>query len=229
MDTPHVGTLREKPLHASLKQWCSEPGDRFEVPVDGYVIDVVQGDLLIEVQTSGFSGMKKKLSALLDAGHHVRIVHPIAETKWIVRLGEGGEVLSRRKSPKHGSVLSVFSELVSFPTLIDHGGLEVEIALTHEDEIRTHQPGKAWRRKGWVVEERHLIEVVESHRLASTADLVELLPDALSDPFTTADLALAAGCPRRIAQQVAYTLKHAGGIAQVGKRGNAVEYRIAGT
>lgn len=228
MESPHVGTLREKPLHASLKQWCSEPGDRFEVPVDGYVIDVVRAGLLIEVQTSGFSGMKRKLTALLDAGHRVRIVHPVAETKWIVRLGDGGEVLSRRKSPKHGSLLSIFSELVSFPGLIDHEGLEVDVLLTHEDEIRTHQPGKAWRRKGWVVEERHLIEVVGSRRLASTPDLVGLLPGALPDRFTTADLAQAADCPRRIAQQVAYTLKHAGGITQVGKRGNSIEYALSG-
>ena len=228
MESPHVGMLREKPLHASLKEWCSEPGDRFEVPMAGYVIDVVREGLLIEVQTSGFSGMRKKLASLLDAGFRVRIVHPIAEAQWIVRMGEGGEVLSRRKSPKRGSFLAVFSELVSVPTLIDHDGLEVEVVLTHEDELRTHQPGKAWRRKGWVVEERHLVEVVDSQVLASSADLLGLLPPALPDPFTTADLAGAAGCPRRLAQQVAYTLKHAGAIRQTGKRGNAIEYRASG-
>jgi len=63
---PHIGTLREGPLHASLKQWCARPGDRFEVPVDGYVIDLVRDDLLIEVQTSGFSSMKEKLRDLLE-------------------------------------------------------------------------------------------------------------------------------------------------------------------
>ena len=35
-----IGLLNEKPLHASLKQWYARPGDRFEVPVDGYVIDL---------------------------------------------------------------------------------------------------------------------------------------------------------------------------------------------
>ncbi len=34
-----IGLLNEKPLHASLKEWYAQPGDQFEVPVDGFVID----------------------------------------------------------------------------------------------------------------------------------------------------------------------------------------------
>ena len=107
---PHIGTLREKPLHASLKKWCAERGDRFEVKVDRYVIDVVREDLLIEIQTRGFSSMKKKLTRLLELGHRVRIVHPISITKTIVRLGDDGEIIGRRKSPKHGSPLDIFGD-----------------------------------------------------------------------------------------------------------------------
>ena len=58
---PHIGTLREKPLHASLKRWYTQTGDRVEVRVDGFVIDIVRDDLLIEVQTRGFSSMKRKV------------------------------------------------------------------------------------------------------------------------------------------------------------------------
>jgi hypothetical protein len=54
-----IGLLNEKPLHASLKQWYARPGDRFEVPVDGFVIDVVRDDLLIEIQTRNFSSLKR--------------------------------------------------------------------------------------------------------------------------------------------------------------------------
>jgi hypothetical protein len=71
-----IGTLRERPLHASLKRWYARPGDLTEVAVDGFVIDLVRRDLLIEVQTRGFSSVRHKVAALLDRGHHVRIVHP---------------------------------------------------------------------------------------------------------------------------------------------------------
>ncbi len=219
--------LREKPLHAALKQWCAEPGDRFEVAVGGFVIDVVRDDLLIEVQTSSFSKMKRKLVRLLDDGHRIRVVHPIASEKVIVRVGDGGEVLGRRRSPKRGSSVDVFAELVSFPTLVDHPGLDLVIVLTREEELRRHQPGKAWRRKGWVVEERHLVEVLDSMLIRSSSDLADLLPAGLGDRFTTADLASRLGCPRRIAQQMTYCLRNTGQIVQTGKRGNAIEYRRA--
>ena len=50
-----IGLINEKPLHASLKQWYARPGDRFEVPVDGFVIDIVRDNLLIEIQTRNFA------------------------------------------------------------------------------------------------------------------------------------------------------------------------------
>lgn len=223
MTSPHVGTLGEKPLHASLKEWYRRPGDEVEVPVDGFVVDLVRGDLLIEIQTRSFSKMKRKLAVLLDE-HPIRIVHPIAVDRWIVRLGDDGEVLGRRRSPKHGAVHDLFSELVAFPELINSPNLTIEILLTREDEIRRHDPTKAWRRRGWVVEERHLIEVVESHVFSGAEDLAALLGD-VPDEFTTSDVASAASCTRRVAQQMAYCLRNAGGITMVGKVGNAVTYR----
>ncbi len=57
-------------------------------------------------------------------------------------------------------------------------------------------------------------------------DLVGLLPDDLPEPFTTADLAGKLGRPRRAAQRMAYCLRKVGAIVAVGKRGNAIEYRV---
>lgn len=223
--TPHIGTLREKPLHAALKRWYAEPEDRMEVPVDGYVIDLVRGDLLIEVQTSGFASMKRKVSTLLDLGHRVRIVHPIPVDRRIVKVAPDGEILSRRRSPKHGTTTDVFSELVSFPELLMHQDLSVEVVLTSEEEYRYHTPDRAWRRNGWAVLERRLLDVVGSHRLTTPADLASMLPDGLPEEFTTADLADGLRRPRRVAQQMAYCLRAVGVIDVVGKRGNSIEYR----
>ncbi len=180
---PHIGTLGEKPLHAALKQWCWQDGDRFEVEVDGYVIDLVRDDLLIEIQTRSFSKMKRKLTALLAAGHQVRVVHPVAVERTIVRLDGTGEVLSRRRSPKRGEPRDVFAELVSFPHLIADPGFEIQLVLTIEDEYRHHDPTKAWRRRGWVVTERRLTRVAGATILSSAADLAELLPDDLPKSF----------------------------------------------
>jgi hypothetical protein len=78
-----IGLLNEKALHASLKEWYALPGDRFEVPVDGFVIDIVRDDLLIEIQTRNFSAIKSKLTALVHS-HRVRLIYPIVQEKWIL-------------------------------------------------------------------------------------------------------------------------------------------------
>lgn len=224
--TPHIGSLREGPLHASLKHWYARPGDEIEVAVDGFVIDIVRDDLLIEIQTSGFSSMKEKLAALLEGGHRIRIVHPIPADRWIVKIDASGTVLSRRRSPKHGMLPDIFSELVSFPDLMAHEGMEIELVLIEEEEIRRHDPDGPWRRKGWAVIERHLVDVIEATRLRDLRDLADLLPPGLPRTFTTADLADGLRRPRRTAQQMAYCLRQLDVIEIVDKRGNALVYEV---
>jgi hypothetical protein len=218
--------LREKPLHASLKQWYAREGDRVEVPVDGFVIDLVRDEQLIEVQTRGFSSMKHKVGTLLGLGHAIRIVHPIPLDTWIAKVDPAGEVLGRRRSPKHGTPIDLFSELVSFPDLLAHPHLEIEVLLTVEEEVRRHTPGRSWRRNGWTVVERRLLEVVDTVPVRHPGDLAALLPGGLPETFTTSDLADKIGRPRRTAQQMAYCLSRAGVIVAVGKQGNTVEYRV---
>ena len=225
-DTPHIGTLREKPLHASLKQWYAEPDDGIEIAVDEFVIDLVRDDQLVEIQTKGFASMKAKTNKLLARGHQILIVYPIALDRWIVKVGDDGTVSSRRKSPKRGIPTDVFAELVSFPELLAHPGLELELVMIREDEYRRHTPDKAWRRKGWVTLERRLIEVVDTILIAGPRDLIGLIPAGLPEPFTTSDLAFALGRPRRAAQQMAYCLKALGLIEVVGKTANARQYRV---
>jgi hypothetical protein len=220
---PHVGTLGEKPLHAALKRWYAKGGDCIEEPVDGFVIDLVRDGLLIEIQTRGFASMKRKLVRLLDA-HAVHVVHPIAVEKWIVRVGESGEVISRRKSPKRGAAVDVFEELVSFPELIAHAGLTLELLLIREEEVRRFDGTKAWRRKGWVVHERRLVEVVDRLVIDSPEALASFLPSEMPRRFTTADLADALCQRRRLAQQMTYCLRRAGVIQVAGKDHNAIVY-----
>ncbi len=128
-----IGTLNEKPLHAALKNWYGQPGDRFEVRVGGFVIDIVRAvegdvDLLLEIQTKNLGQMKRKLTTLVET-HPVRLIYPVAAEKWIVRLGEDGAVVGRRRSPKRGGPELLFAELVSFPRLMAHPNFTLEVPL----------------------------------------------------------------------------------------------------
>lgn len=221
---PAIGTLREGVLHAQLKSWYSRPGDRLEVLVDGYVVDVVRGDLLIEIQTGGFAPLKRKLEALTRE-HPVRVVAPVALSRRIVRVSEAGVVLFARRSPRHGRVEDIFSRLVSFPGLLGRPRLEIEVLLTEEDEIRVHRPGRAFRRHGWVVEGRSLSTVIGRVLLTRPEEAAALLPDGLPEPFDTTELAAAAGIGRRLAQQMAYCLRTMDMLEIEGRRRGGLLYR----
>ena len=71
-----IGTLNEGALHAQLKEWYRRPGDRVEQLVDGFVVDLVRCDLLVEIQTGGFAPLRRKLE-LLTREHRVRLVAPV--------------------------------------------------------------------------------------------------------------------------------------------------------
>ncbi len=67
-----IGSLNESSLHRDVKAWYAQPGDLLEAQVDGYVIDLVRGDLLVEVQTGSFASIRGKLGDLLT-DHPVRL------------------------------------------------------------------------------------------------------------------------------------------------------------
>jgi hypothetical protein len=221
-----IGTQNEGSLHASLKEYYRQPGDICEGHVDGYLIDVIQPGRLVEIQTRNFSAIKGKLANLLQ-NHKVQLVHPITVRRHILRVApETGEVLSRRKSPKRGSIYDLFAELVSIPHLLLHPNLTMEAALVVEEEIRCDDGQGSWRRRGVSIVDRLLVEVVETRTFHSGGDYLALLPEDLPTQFTNKDLAGSLGIAVPKARMVTYTLKHAGLIREVGKRGAEILHQV---
>jgi hypothetical protein len=219
-----IGSLNEKPLHAALKDWYRREGDLVEAGVEGFVIDLVRDGLLIEIQTRGFAAMRRKLDRLLD-DYPMRLVHPIAAVKWIVKLDAEGREVSRRRSPKRGIAADVCGELVSFPSLLSHPNFVLEVLLVEEEEVRRPDAAKGWRRHGYVIEERRLVGVLDSAEFGSPGDLLALLPPGLPDPFTTGDLAGRLGRTRHLAQEVAYCLRESGTVQVIGRDRRGYLYR----
>src|SRR3712207_1457974 len=135
-----IGTLRETALHAALKTLYVQPGDLLEARVDGYVVDLLRGDLAIEFQTHNFHALRRKLERLVER-RPVRLVQPIALERWIVKQNKAGEALpGRRKSPRRGHAAHLFVELVSLPRLLAHPNYTLELLLSREEEVRCPQP-----------------------------------------------------------------------------------------
>ena len=218
-----IGTLGEKSLHADLKAWLAQPGDEVEVPLDGFVIDIVRGGTLLEIQTRHLYAMKRKLDRLLPH-HPVHIFYPIAAEKWIVRETAVSLPISRRKSPKRGQPADVFAELVRLTGYLTHPNLTLHLLLTQEEEIWRDDGQGSWRRGRWSRHDRRLLAVIGQVTLAGSADYLALLPPHLPDPFTNQQLAEAVPCRPALAQKISYTLRHIEAITLAGKAGNAHLY-----
>jgi hypothetical protein len=220
-----IGVIHEGPLHAAVKAVLARPGDRVEVPLDGFVIDLVRADgELVEVQTGGFTALGRKLDSLLDQ-HRFRVVHPIAAERRVVRVGPDAEIRSLRRSPRRGTPLDVFDRLVAFPSLLTHPNLTIEIFLVREDHVRGLRPvasGRRTRDPG----ERRLVEVLDQIELRTVSDIHGLLPALPQEPFTTRELGSTLDCTVLLAQRIAYCLRALNILEPAGKRGRAPLHRL---
>lgn len=217
----HIGTLTEQSLHAGLKNWLAEPDDALEQRVDGYQIDIVRGETLIEIQTANFSALKTKLGKLLQ-NHKVLLVHPIAESKWIVRQTKRGRQIARRKSPKRGRIEDLFGELLYIPQLAAHPNFSCMALFTHQEEIWRDDGRGSWTRKHWSIADRQLLKVTNSQRFDGLQDYLGLIPGGLPTPFTHKQLAKAMGAPVWMTTRMSYCLRKMGALESVGKQGQSL-------
>jgi hypothetical protein len=208
-----------------MKQLVAESGDAFEVTIDGYVIDIVRSSgkkkILFEVQTTSFAAMRKKLSHFLN-DYRIHVIYPVPVEIFLVKPDK-----KRRKSPKKGTVYTIFEELVSIPDFLTHTNLSFEVVCVSVKKIQEYDPSLRRRRGGYRTINTELIEVHSSQIFAGVEDFMRLLPKGLPEVFTTADIATLGDIPRGIAQQMAYCFRNAGTIIELNHTKEGKHYRMS--
>ncbi|MFQ5525438.1 MAG: hypothetical protein ACE5GX_04185 [Thermoanaerobaculia bacterium] len=222
----------ETSLHRQLKIRYATSEEQTEVTIDGFRIDAISdSNELIEIQHASLGALRDKTRKLLDSSDRsLRIVKPIVARKRLTTLTrKGGKVKRTRMSSKRGEVLDLFDDLVHFATLFPRNRLTLEIVLIELHEFRVDRGVSNWRKKRYECLDQELLRVRDSIELRTNADLLALLPiERLPNRFDTAELGVALGKPRWLAQKVAYCLRKTGAAAVAGKRGKSRLYRIAG-
>ena len=220
----------ETTLHRQLKDYFRQSDSQLEVRLGRYRIDVVNGNRLVEIQRSGLASIRSKIQKLLEDGNVVDVVKPLIRRKRLVKLDSiNGREVDRRWSPKKGSVLTIFDELLYFTRAFPHPNLTLITPLIDIEEIRYPGQGKRRRRKkdAFQIKDQKILEMGEMVRYESVRDLHQLLPAGLPKNFDTAELAGALNVPRWQAQQIAYVLRKTSAAIETGKRGNAIVCRLA--
>jgi len=217
----------ETSLHRQLKAlYCTDESQQ-EVRLNGYRIDAVYRGQLVEIQQGSLAALRVKVARLLE-DHNVTIVKPLAARKLLVRRKRpGGAIISTRNSPRHDTVADLFDDLVHFVGVFPHPRLTLEVVLTVQEEHRVAARKRRWRSPDFRVTDRFLVGIEGRVTLRTLGDLVKLLPSGLGDVFSTEEIARRAGMSKSLAQKMAYCLRKTGAAQTVGKRGNAILYRIA--
>jgi hypothetical protein len=217
--------MQETTLHADLKEIYRLEGGEVEAWVDGYLIDIIKPDLLIEVQTRNFGALKKKLENLIDK-YPVRLVYPIAQEKYIVLKSIDGKLIWRRRSPKKGRLEDLFYELVFIARWAKHPNFSFEAVLISEEEYRILDGKGSWRRKGVSIQDRRLSKIIERHLFSTPTDYRRLLPSEPIGTFTNHQLANFLSIPHRLASKMTYTLLQIGILELDGKKGRSIGFKL---
>jgi hypothetical protein len=220
--------IMETSLHRELKEIYADGHARLEAPVEGFRIDVLCGEQLVEIQHGSLAAIRDKIARLVQT-HRVLVVKPLVVRKTILKQdAKGGRVVSRRLSPKRGSVLDLFHELVYFTRVFPHRHLSLEVPLVDIEEWRYPGHGRRRRRRqgDFQVEDQRLVAIRQLHQFRTGRDLAGLIPAELPSPFHTGHLAQLLGIDRWFAQRIAYCFRKMDVTEEVGKKGNARLYRF---
>jgi hypothetical protein len=200
--------MTEYSLHSQVKAWYSILGDKIEVKVDeGYIIDILRENILIEIQTRNFSSIKRKLRKLLENKNRIHLIYPIAKIKWLVYVNNTGVIIRKRKSPKKGKIVDLFYELVFLTELVKDKNFSFEILLIEEEEERCSDGRGSWRRRGISIKDRKLLRVFERVLFENRQSYCRFLPFKKNEIFTNRLLSIKLGVSLRLARKISYCLR----------------------
>ena len=220
-----IGTLKEKTIHAVLKNYyCLEPNMQ-EQRIQGFVADIFTGTEIIEIQSRNFNTMRKKLDTFLPL-YDVTIVYPIAATKWLSWIDEEtGEITSKRKSPKRGNIYTIIPELYRIKSFLGHPNLHFILTFINVEEYRLLNGWNHTKKRGSTRHDGIPTELIGEVYLHSPQDFSQFLPSTLPTTFTTKDFQKAAKISQSYATTGLHILHYMGIIERIGKQGRAYLYR----
>ncbi len=220
----NIGTYKEKKLHIMLKKYFEEDESYHEIPTNGYIADIRRDGIITEIETSGFSGLKPKLSAYLPE-YQVRLVYPLAYVKYISWINpEDGSISSRKRSPKKANVYNVLFEMVRILPYVKNENLTILAPLLEIDEYRMLDGWSKDKKKGSNRYERIPTDIFSIEEFSTNEDYIKYIPDSCEKDFTLSDFSKAAHINSSITSGIIHVFMERGLLERTGKRGNAYLY-----
>ena len=211
-----IGTLSEKTVHAVLKEYYGGGEENKEIPLGGFVADVVSEDGVIEIQTRALYRLERKLEALLPLCR-VTVVYPIEARKYLLDIDpDSGELISKRLSPKRVKIWHGIAELYGIRKFLGDENLTVRFPVLTVEETRIRAAEKK-RRADKI--DKLPADMTEEVVIRRKEDIAALLPEELPDGFTSAEFAKLCRINADTAGKCIRVLSVMGIITECGKQG----------
>ena len=205
-----IGTLGEKKLHAILKHYLCPDESRHEIRLSDalpsltaaekttakkYVADILtESGEIYEIQTGSFAPLRAKIGWILEnTPYSVTVVHPISVKKYINRIDAvTGELLSRRLSPKSGSLNDLAQNLYYVTNFLGSPRFGIRVLAIETEEYQIVGTGKKTRRgREKKIKDRLPTKLYDEIDFFLPEDFEVFLPDALPQRFTAAQFSQA--------------------------------------
>lgn len=222
-----IGTYKEKSLHLVLKRYFQPDAVYHEVPIGRFVADAVVGkSSIVEIQTSGFGAMRRKLEFFLEQSH-VYVVYPVAAFKYVSWIDENGTISNRRRSPKKGLASDVLPELLSLSSFLGHPRFHCLVAMMEVDEFRLLDGWGNNGKRGSSRFDRIPSKLCSLVPADSPPALRALLPPSLPLPFDQEAFGRALHFVRTKRWAALRLLEEQGIVTPIGKQNRKIQYTLS--
>jgi len=223
----NIGTYKEKKLHRILKLYFEEDPAFHEIPYAGFIADIKRENQIIEIETSGFTGLREKLNAYLPECR-VLLVYPIASCRTVSWIDpESGEISPKRKSPKKENVYDLLFECIYIADYLSSPNLTVAGVCMEMQEYRMLDGWSRDKKRGSHRYERIPTDLYDIITLSGREDYEALLPEECQKDFTMAQFCRAIGRNQYTGRAIMKILIKLGIVVQKGKIGRCLSYSRA--
>ncbi|MBE6547920.1 MAG: hypothetical protein E7667_03450 [Ruminococcaceae bacterium] len=191
-----IGRLGEKQMHSALKYFICPDETCHEVKIQNsplyiqkeentknrkYVADILNGDTIYEIQTGGFAPLEEKIKWILDnTSYRVVVIHPIAQTKWVSKIDENGNISPRRKSSRKGRLENIAGELYFFRHFLSSPRFSLMVVMMEAEQyVKTKKQSRRAKKYELIP-----ISLLGVYLFKNAADYSYFIPDSLPDTFT---------------------------------------------
>lgn len=221
-----IGTLGEKTVHSTLKQYLSHDLSNQEIKIGSYYADVCVNGHIFEIQTRQFNKLRSKLEFFLES-HPVTVVYPVTNynhLRWVTP--DTGEITPPKKSSRKGNPLQVFAELYRIRSFLFHPNFSLKIVLMDMEEYRMLDGYGKDKKKRATKCDKFPLKLVAEYDIETPQDYMMLLPPELPETFTTKEFARLAKIPLSLSQTSLLLLYELGIVLRTDKQGNSYVYEL---